>query len=465
MAVIAGACFVVFAAAVTVIVADVLEDSSRFPDEWDERLVDLVSFVEDERGLDFRHPVYVDFLTAEEFSARTTVDDGELTDEDWAALAEVTALFRAIGLVSGDFDPVSALNSLSDDGTLAYYDAEDKRITVRGTEITPSLSVTLVHELTHALQDQHFSLDRLMDMSGEEDLGFRALIEGDAQIVHSAYAAQLSDDDRAAYLADGEDEEVPESLDNVPEALMAYFAAPYILGEPFAMVIRGLGKSDSALEDPPSNSHQLLHPLHFERSGEPVDLTLPEPLEGVQVDRMDGADGDVDMLGAIDMFLMLAQRIDPVVALAAVDRWTGGAMRIETEADGRVCATMAVAVEEDIELVHAAFEAWRSAMPESAEATVTPGEERVDVRSCDPGAEAEGELEDRLIDALMVPALRNYTIGELVGAGAPTDFVDCMISAAWTQIPWSAYAELMPGWIETEPVDGPLSAAADACIA
>src|SRR5690554_6091490 len=98
MAVIAGACFVVFAAAVTVIVADVLEDSSRFPDEWDERLVDLVSFVEDERGLDFRHPVYVDFLTAEEFSARTTVDDGELTDEDWAALAEVTALFRAISL-------------------------------------------------------------------------------------------------------------------------------------------------------------------------------------------------------------------------------------------------------------------------------------------------------------------------------------------------------------------------------
>ena len=51
--------------------------------------------------------------------------------------------------------------SVSDGGTLAFYDPTDERVRVRGTEMTVGLEVTLVHELTHALQDQHFDLERL----------------------------------------------------------------------------------------------------------------------------------------------------------------------------------------------------------------------------------------------------------------------------------------------------------------
>ena len=38
------------------------------PDEWDGRVEDLAAFVEDERGLEFDHPVTVEFLSEDEYS-------------------------------------------------------------------------------------------------------------------------------------------------------------------------------------------------------------------------------------------------------------------------------------------------------------------------------------------------------------------------------------------------------------
>ena len=51
-------------ALVAVVTDQFTDDGPGHPDEWDPRVADLAAFVEDERGLDFDHPVYVDFLTA-----------------------------------------------------------------------------------------------------------------------------------------------------------------------------------------------------------------------------------------------------------------------------------------------------------------------------------------------------------------------------------------------------------------
>src|SRR4051794_26256983 len=44
------------------------------PDQWDPRVVDIVHFVEMHRGLEFKHPVYVDFLSPDEYSQRARHD-------------------------------------------------------------------------------------------------------------------------------------------------------------------------------------------------------------------------------------------------------------------------------------------------------------------------------------------------------------------------------------------------------
>ena len=75
---------------------------------------------------------------------------------DHRDIRRYTSLLRALGLVTGKVDLLGATNEANGAGTLAYYSFEDKQITIRGQRLTPAVRSTLVHELTHALQDQHF---------------------------------------------------------------------------------------------------------------------------------------------------------------------------------------------------------------------------------------------------------------------------------------------------------------------
>ena len=98
-------------AALAVVAAIVLpgdDDGVTHPDDWDPRVLDLVHFVEDDRGLLYEHPVTIDFLTAEEYTAGILERD-ELTDEDVEDLEQAEAELRAMGLVTGDVDLVEAL--------------------------------------------------------------------------------------------------------------------------------------------------------------------------------------------------------------------------------------------------------------------------------------------------------------------------------------------------------------------
>src|SRR4051794_27256854 len=140
-----------------------------------------------------------------------------------------TALLRAVGLVHGKVDLFGAANKLSDDGTLAAYDPHDKHVRIRGTELTPSLRVTLVHELTHAVQDQHFDLERTF-ASDTGETAFRSLVEGDAMRIENHYIDELSDADMAAYDKQNEADVKQADMSDVPPVLTAFFDAPYALG-------------------------------------------------------------------------------------------------------------------------------------------------------------------------------------------------------------------------------------------
>ena len=61
--------------------------------------------------------------------------------------------------------------------------------------------MTLVHELTHALDDQVFGLERpeLEERTDEADFGFSALVEGNASRVDAAYVESLSPDEQVEY--------------------------------------------------------------------------------------------------------------------------------------------------------------------------------------------------------------------------------------------------------------------------
>ena len=168
------------------------------PDHWDPRIAPIAQWVARERKLPFLHPVYVDFLTPAQYHAASTTSEDDLTPEDKAALDQFAGAWRAVGLAEGKVDLGSSMNDVSDTGTLAFYNPDDERVRVRGTKLTPGVRVTLAHELTHALQDQHFDLKDLYNDSSRcsptaTTRSCVAVVEGDAEDIEQRYVERAAD--------------------------------------------------------------------------------------------------------------------------------------------------------------------------------------------------------------------------------------------------------------------------------
>ena len=406
----AGIALLLLAGVAVVVVRATGDDGADHPSAWDPRVVDLVAFVEDERDLDFDHPVHVDFLTADAYRAEATASDSDLTDEDRDALVRDAGLLRALGVASGPIDLLEALNAVTDGGTLAFYDPEDRRIRVRGTELTVGLQVTLVHELTHALQDQAFDLRRLEDLEDAEAAAFRALVEGDALRVESAYVSEvLDDDERAAYQRehDGEVEASEAATSEVPAFLTASFAAPYLLGGPFVTMLVNRGGNaavDAALQEPPTTEEHLFDPASHlaEEGAAEVELDRPDPSDDV----------DEGPFGAPTWFLVLAERIDPLVAFEAALGW-GGDTSFTFQRDGRSCVRAAFVGDtgRDTDEMARALDAWAATMPDGV-VDRFDGSGSTGFESCDPGPDVELDPAGHGPDLLVLPSLWGYLVAD-----------------------------------------------------
>ncbi|MGH9004321.1 MAG: hypothetical protein ACRDYV_14445, partial [Acidimicrobiia bacterium] len=262
--------------------AVVLTAADPYPDEWDSRVSDLVDFVESERGLDFDHPVPVEFLSDEGYSSETRIDESTVTDADRTAMEEDSATLVALGLVPADLDLLEAGNDLTDSGTLAFYDPTRERVVERGDDLTPALRGTLVHELTHVLQDQHFDLeDPPIEDTPAAWEGHQALVEGDAVRIENAWVESLSSEEQDEYRGENEAgvEQAEADLGDVPGALQAQFAVPYIVGGPLVDLIAGSGGNagvDDAFADPPSTSEQYFDPRAWFDGDDGREVEAPE---------------------------------------------------------------------------------------------------------------------------------------------------------------------------------------------
>lgn len=396
---------------------------SKYPSEWDPRVQDLVAFVEDHRGHDFDHVVPIDFFTDEEYSARTRTDPGELDEAALEQAEQTEGFLRALGLITGDVDLVEAGNDLSDTGTLAFYDPDIERVIVRGTEVTPGLAVTLVHELTHVLQDQAFGLRDLDDPAATsgELFAYRALVEGDAVRIENEYIeGELDDDDQAAIDASNADDLEAVDEQAIPEALQAFFGLPYALGEGFLTFLDAEGGDDAideAFRHPPATEEHLLDPFSFEAGDDAVDVESPDPDEGAEV--LDGGD-----FGAASLYLVLGQRIDVFQALAAAEGW-GGDAYVDFERDDRQCIILDVVGDEpsDTEEIGAALDAWVAAGP-AGSASVSRVGDRIRLDACDPGVEAPAGTASAIAN-LSLLGTRNYVVADTLNSGGTEAFARC----------------------------------------
>ena len=419
------------------------------PSAWDPRVADLVKFVEHQRGMTYQHPVYVDFLPDAEFRKQVTANDSELSSQDRKQLQAAAGMLRALGLIDGDVNLLDSLNQLQGEGVLAFYDPATQRVRVRGTDLTLNVRGTLVHELTHALQDQYFDLERegSFPVDGQNDT-YRPVFEGDAQHTEHQWVAQLSEADQEAYAKGEAAQGDSVNLDGVPEALVQFFAAPYNFGEPFVdVVVSAVGQKavDDALREPPKSDAELLDPFRY-LAHETVKPVATPKLAAGEKRTDDGA------FGAIALYLVLAQQMNPGKALAATDNW-GGDAYVNYTRQGRGCVRADFTGKDAAATTALAdtLQQWAHGLPSGA-ATVSRQGDLIELNSCDPGAaaakSATGDLSTAVgvavtrtqlghafMDQGMLPAQAQCTARRFLAAFSPAELASLVNAQSEDELP------------------------------
>ncbi len=143
-----------------------------------------------------------------------------------------------------------ALVADDDRGRDGWYDADQSVLVLVDQPRTYSANLVLVHELTHALQDQHFDLSRTSAQPRTSDAAraWRALVEGEATLA-SAELVGFSVTDHPTH-ADGPRD---------PEADDLLFT--YMAGAQYVSALRqegGWAAVDAAWQTPPPSTDHIL---------------------------------------------------------------------------------------------------------------------------------------------------------------------------------------------------------------
>jgi len=417
------------AAAVVVLVgvaaAVLLTRGDDYPSQWDPRVADLAAFVQRERGLDYDHPVEVVFVPEEEFAESMRTDETELDEDALAQVSSSEAALRAFGLIDGSVDLVETGSDIRSAGVLAYYSPDQKKVYVRGTEVTPAIRATLAHELVHVLQDQHFDL-REMEADSPDPGAVRSIVEGDADRIRMAYVDQLPASEQDGIQGEEVDGYESSGLDTMPDALVAATSAPYALGLPAVGVLDARGGNaevNQAFLKPPSADVQILDPR---RMGEepPQPLDAPEVPDGATVLSSD------DPIGALFWDIVLARRVGLHPALAFADSWAGDNSVTYETSQGRTCTAAAIRATDAAAAASmlTSLQAWLAAGTQPLDDQVYARSRAADVVElgvCDPGTASTALGEDNAQQAIALASIRLELERQALEAGQTMTSARC----------------------------------------
>ncbi|MEO6193154.1 MAG: hypothetical protein ABIS20_09110 [Thermoanaerobaculia bacterium] len=325
-------------------------------------LEDLLHTAEKYRGLKALAPVPAGSVSVRTFKRQMT--EALPRDSSPEELKALEVSLKAFGLIPEALDLRRYLPELLSSQVAGFYDPERKYLAIvdlpggisgKGKEEGEE-DMILVHELTHAIQDQHFDLHRFEIDDPLSDAGTArgALVEGDAML--TMMDASLRTNIEALPGADT----AMSALMRDPEKLMAatpdlpgareMAAAPawirdtllfsYLQGSVFCLSTRHRGGQpllDYAFQtDPPRSTEQILHPEKWHtRRDDPVVLRFPDLAAELPGYRK-AAEGE---MGELSLRIFLRQELkgtDPAPAYAAAAGWGGDRFAVYEKAGARL---------------------------------------------------------------------------------------------------------------------------------
>ena len=284
--------------------------------------------VQQVRGLRFTRNVEPEPVTRQEIERQLRASLQAGFPPDMAA--RENRAWTTIGLLPPGTNLRQAVVDFGTSQIIGYYDIQTRRLVFEGgTSPTPFQRFTLAHELTHALQDQHFDLSRLDKLSAacqdERAEAFLSLTEGDAVETQIEWARQdLSAGDFARLQTEASSFPPPPA--STPAFVQQMFLFPYTNGQAFveALLSRGGERAvNGAFRNPPVSTEQILHPDTYP-SEVPQAVVIPDLSArlGQGWHLLDQED-----VGEGWLLVMLELRLSTGDSQAAAAGWDGGLMR------------------------------------------------------------------------------------------------------------------------------------------
>lgn len=289
----------------------------------------LILDVEENRGLPFLTVPTVTILDEADFSVRVRAVLEE--DLDQEEMDGYQSLYELLGMLDGSTDLYELFVDLYSEQVAGFYDADEGELVVPVSieGITPLQEITITHELTHALTDQHFDFDEVYEQrietgTGDDVYGLLGLVEGDATYQQFLYLESMDPADASSAVLEslGFDTTI---LDSAPIWLQRDLAFPYEHGFLFTTAIvreGGLKGIDEAYLDLPISSEQILHPEKYARSEQ------PSPIEPLTVTLSGWELFEEGTFGEWGIRLLLLDSLPPGQVTQAAAGWGNDTFRV-----------------------------------------------------------------------------------------------------------------------------------------
>ena len=240
---------------------------------------------------------------------------------------------EAFGLLPRGFDLDTFMVDVLTEQVEGLYDPKAQEFYIADWSPPGDQRMVMAHELTHALEDQHFHLEawsRAARPNEDAELARDAVLEGSAMAAMVDYLMQgtgrsLKDlpEFDPSMLFDQLDMQNTPALKSAPPFLKDALIFPYISGLNFsAAVLKNSGWPALAgvFEKPPVSTQQILHPAFYKSGRTPANVLLPP------FDRALGKDWaklDENILGEFGWKEVFKQFLDDGRAKPLAAAWDG----------------------------------------------------------------------------------------------------------------------------------------------
>jgi hypothetical protein len=235
-------------------------------------------------GLKLRTPLKKSLRTREQIRAYVIKEMDE--DKDAAERYAGQRSAEAFGLLPKGFDLDGFMVELLTEQIAGLYDPKAHEFYVADWIPVADQKMVMAHELTHALEDQHFQIETWVKAARPNDdaeLARESVLEGSAMAAMVDYLLQgtgrslqdLPDIDPSMLIGDMED---TPNLKKAPPFLKDALIFPYLAGLNFSAATLkpdGWSRLPGVFTKPPVSTQQILHPALYRSDKVSPDVSVP----------------------------------------------------------------------------------------------------------------------------------------------------------------------------------------------